>query len=177
MNDCQNVEVREALPDLAHGLLPATERARVQQHLDDCDDCAAELAIVRAVLAGAAVPSIDVPRIAAAIKPYRRSAPRMRRVYLELAAACVVGAVGISTFALRNSSTAPGGSHSVAATAGSAAASGLALVSTSDLSDAGLQQLTQELDNLQAMPPADPESVTPAALEIPAVAAFAGDSA
>ena len=177
MNDCQNVEVREALPDLAHGLLPATERARVQQHLDDCDDCAAELAIVRAVLAGAAAPAVDVTRIVAAIRPYRRSAPRMRRVYLELAAACLVGAIGISTFALHNSSTAPGGSRPVAAGTATVAASGLALVSTSDLSDAGLEQLTQELDNLQAMPTADPESVTPAALELPAVAAFAGDSA
>lgn len=177
MNDCQNVEFREALPDLAHDLLPATERARIQQHLEDCEDCTAELAIVRAVLAGAVAPTVDVSRIVAAIPPYRRRALRMRRVYLELAAACLVGAIGISTFARHESSTLPAGSHPAAAGTATRAASGLALVSTSDLSDAGLEQLTQELDQLQAMPTADPESVTPAALEVPAVPAFTGDSA
>jgi len=95
----------------------------------------------------------------------------MRRVYLELAAACLVGAVGISTFALHNSRN-----SATQATIG-AASPGLALVNTSDLSDDGLAELTRDLDNLQAMPTADPESVTPAALEEVAEPASAGDSA
>jgi len=175
MNDCQNVEIREVLPELVHGTLPAAELARVQQHLVACDDCAAELAIIRAVLGSAAVPALNVERIAAAIPPYRRRQLGMRRAYLELAAACLIGAVGISTFALHNArnSTAP-----VTAGASAVATQGLALVNTSDLSDDGLAQLTRDLDKLQAMPTVDPESVTPAALEDAAEPATpAGDSA
>jgi len=171
MNDCQNIEIREVLPELVHGTLSEVERARVQQHLDACDDCSAELAIIRAVRGSAVRPAVNVERIVAAIPPYRRKRTSMRRVYLELAAACLIGAVGISTFALHNSR-----SNATPATIG-AASPGLALVNTSDLSDDGLAQLTRDLDNLQAMPTADPESVTPAALEEVAPPASAGDSA
>jgi len=174
MNDCENIEVREALPELMLGTLPEAERVRVQQHLDACDDCSAELAIIRAVRASAATPAVNVERIVAAIPPYRRKRTSMRRVYLELAAACLIGAVGISTFALHNS-----GHGATPARNGAAAvvSQGLALVNTSDLSDDGLAQLTRDLDKLQAMPTVDPESVTPAALEDAPEPASAGDSA
>lgn len=165
MNDCQNIEIREALPELVHGALREIERAGVLEHLDECDDCAAELAIIRAVLGSAAVAPVDVSRIAAAIPPYRRKVSRINRAYLELAAACVIAAIGISAVAVHNSRSAAVGAHSAAAAGAAAANRGLALVNTSDLSDAGLAQLTQDLDKLQAMPTADPESVTPAALE------------
>jgi hypothetical protein len=172
MNDCQNIEIREVLPELVHGTLPEAERARVVLHLDGCDDCSAELAIIRAVYGSAVIPAVNVGRIVAAIPPYRRRRSGMRRVYLELAAACLIGAVGISTFALHNAR-----SNSGQATI-STTNQGLALVNTSDLSDDGLAQLTRDLDKLQAMPTVDPESVTPAALEDAAEpAAAAGDSA
>jgi anti-sigma factor RsiW len=179
MNDCQRVEMREALPELVHGTLPVPERARLQEHVAECDDCAAELAIIRAVLASAALPSAragiapaSVARITAAIPPYRRRSSSLKRVYLELAAACLIGAIGISAFEAHSGWLGIGGSDSSAVTAlhasrASASASssaGLTLVNTGDLSDAGLGQLTRDLDNLQAMPPVDPESVTPAAL-------------
>ena len=174
MNDCRNIEIREVLPELVHGTLPEIERARVQQHLASCDDCSAELAIIRAVRGGAVGPSVDVARIVAAIPPYRRRGTSMRRVYLELAAACLIGAVGISAFAIRGS----GNGTAPATRAASAVTSqGLVLVNTSSLSDDGLAELTRDLDNLQAMPTADPESVTPAALEDAAQPASAGDSA
>ncbi len=157
MNDCQNVEIREALPELVHGVLAEPARTRVQDHVTDCGDCAAELAIIRAVLAVAPAVSVDVSRISAAIPPYRRRSMGIRRVYVELAAACLVGAIGVSAFAVHSSAT-----HQASV---GAASSGLVLVSTSDLSDDGLAQLTRDLDKLQALPPADPETVTPAALE------------
>ena len=100
----------------------------------------------------------------------------MRRVYLELAAACLIGAVGISAFAVRNSRSAATANHAAIGAAASAS-SGLALVNTNELSDDGLAQLTRDLDNLQAMPTVDPESVTPAALEGAAEPSSAGDSA
>ncbi len=167
MNDCQNIEIREALPELVHGALTEIERARVQEHLDECDDCSAELAIIRAVRHGTDVAPVDIARIVAAISPYRRQASRIKRVYLELAAACLIGAIGVSTVVVHNSNSAARATQSAtAATTGAAAASsGIALVNTSDMSDAGLAQLTQDLGKLQAMPTADPESVTPAALE------------
>jgi len=175
MNDCQNIDIREALPELVHGALPEIERARVQEHIDQCDDCSAELAIIRAVLGSAAVAPVNVTRIVAAIPPYRRTTSNVKRVYLELAAACLIGAIGISTFAVHNSRSST--ARSVAVQGSAAATSGLALVNTSDLSDAGLAQLTQDLDKLQAMPTADPESVTPAALQDATEPGTAGDSA
>ncbi|HEY7896965.1 MAG TPA: zf-HC2 domain-containing protein [Gemmatimonadaceae bacterium] len=176
MNDCQNVEIREVLPELAHGTLAEVERVRVQEHLGACDDCAAELAIIRSVLESAPVIPIDVTRIGAAIPPYRRKSSGMKRVYMELAAACLIGAVGISALVIHNSSGAGvgQGSASVGATA---VDPGIALVNTNDLSDAGLAQLTKDLDNLQAMPTSDPESVTPVVLEDLAGPLAVGDSA
>lgn len=177
MNDCQNVEIREALPEMARDALSDSERARVQEHLDHCDDCSAELAIIRAVRGSAAMPSVDVGRIVAAIPPYRRksSFSGMRRVYLELAAACVVGAVGISAITVHNRGSASIQSAAVQSTA--SAGPGLALVSTNDLSDEGLAQLTEDLDDLQAMPTLDPESVTPVALQADTEPGTVGDSA
>ncbi len=87
MNDCQNIQMREALPELLHGRLAERERDSVQSHVDDCADCAAELAIIRDVLRTAAAPRIDVARISAAIPAYRpaRSTRPMQRTYLQLA--------------------------------------------------------------------------------------------
>ena len=174
MNDCLNVEIREVLPELVNGTLSEIEHARVQQHLAACDDCSAELAIIRAVRDSAVAPSVNVARIVAAIPPYRRRRTSMRRVYLELAAACLIGAVGISAFAIRGARS---GAPSATLSASAVASQGLVLVNTSDLSDDGLAELTRDLDNLQAMPTADPESVTPAALEEASEPASAGDSA
>ncbi len=49
MTDCENAEMRDLLPDLAAGMLPAVEAARVRAHVDACLDCRAELAVIRAV--------------------------------------------------------------------------------------------------------------------------------
>jgi len=172
MNDCQNIAVREVLPELVHGALSDVERVRVQEHLDTCDDCAAELAIIRSVLRTTPAVTVNVASIAAAIPPYRRKSNGMRRVYMELAAACLIGAVGISAFALHNSR----GAVATTAPAVAASVAGLAIVNTGELSDDGLAELTQDLDNLQAMPSADPESVTPVALEEIAPLGAVGDS-
>jgi len=163
MNDCNDIEIREALPEFIHGTLLERERERVREHIAECDDCSAELAIIRAVRLTAAEPSVDVARIVASVAPYRRRTSRMRTVYVELAAACLIGAVGISTFVMHDRSTSSGASSAAIQTA--SIAPGLAIVNTSDLSDDGLAELDRELDKLQALPSADPESVTPAALQ------------
>ena len=68
MSDCANVEMRELLPQLAAGMLDAATRARVDEHLIDCADCASELETLRLVRAAyASAPAIDVRRVVAAL--------------------------------------------------------------------------------------------------------------
>jgi hypothetical protein len=160
MNDCQNVEMREALPDLAHGALHDDRRVIVERHIDGCADCADEIAIIRAVLATAAVPAVDTRRISAAIPAYRRKR-RFPVSYLQLAAAALVGAVGISTALVYHDRGAGSGPRSASAVAAVQAPvtpdRGVALVATADLSDDHLEQLIQSMTSLDAAPPADPE--------------------
>lgn len=194
MNDCNEVDIREALPDLVHGSLAELDMSRVLLHLDGCVDCADELAIIRSVLALASAESptsIQIARIVHALPAYApvRSRSRfdlshLRLSHLRLAAALVVAAAGISTLVIEQqrgalsgalsgaSSGASPAAQSVSApsiAAGSAALrrrdAGVALVGTADLSDEHLAQLIKSMAHMDAAPPAEPESVVPAVLE------------
>lgn len=175
MNDCQDVEVRESLPELAHDALPEHDAARVREHLADCADCAAELAIIRAAIAAAEASSgmsrvvahVDVARIAAAIPPYRRSRFRITALQrpMQIAAAALIGAIGISVAVARHDGGPTTTTTVAPAMLSASAASGVALIGTADVSDAHLAQLIADLDHLDAVPPAEPEPVTPVALE------------
>jgi anti-sigma factor RsiW len=101
MFDCANVEMRELLPELAAGSLDAATRARVEEHLLGCAECASELETLRAVRgAFSSVPSIDVGRIVASLpKPVTlvraSAAPPMKRwVDWRIAAALTMITVG-----------------------------------------------------------------------------------
>lgn len=179
MNDCQNVAVREALPDLVHGLLPDGERVRVLMHVHDCVECTDELSIIRAVISIAAAPRVDVIAISAAIpaypgtysSAYSRTEPRSRFhvAHLRLAAALLVGAAGISALVVQHqrSGDAPASvvSHTAPVASASLPHSGVALVGTADLSDEHLAQLIQSMAHMDAVPPAEPEPITSAAYE------------
>ena len=68
MTECLNAEMRDALPDYLNGTLDGARTAEVRAHLAVCDECAAELELLRIVAASApAAPSIDIARIANAI--------------------------------------------------------------------------------------------------------------
>ena len=68
MFDCANVEMRELLPELAAGTLDAATRARVEQHVASCAECASELDTLRLVRSAyATTPAVDVRRIVAAL--------------------------------------------------------------------------------------------------------------
>jgi hypothetical protein len=68
MNDCPNADVRDLLPDLAHGRLGGDARTQVERHLATCANCRAELELIRAVSRSlAAAPAVDVGRIVAAL--------------------------------------------------------------------------------------------------------------
>lgn len=73
MRDCDNVTVRERLPDLLHGGLAGDARSEVERHVASCAECARELELLRAVRASLPAPEVDVERIVASLPAYRRS--------------------------------------------------------------------------------------------------------
>ncbi|MGI8510441.1 MAG: zf-HC2 domain-containing protein [Gemmatimonadaceae bacterium] len=174
MNDCQNVAVREVLPDLVHGLLPDIERVRVLMHVRECEDCTDELSIIRAVITVAVAPQVDVVAISAAIpaySSYSKVVPRSRFhvAHLRLAAALLLGAAGVSAVVVQHERSGTKAASAVSQTAPVASTnlshSGVALVGTADLSDEHLAQLIHSMAHIDAAPPAEPEPITPAAFE------------
>ncbi len=68
MTECMNAEMRDALPDYLNGTLDSARTAEVRAHVAACDECAAELELLRVVAASApSAPPMDVARIANAI--------------------------------------------------------------------------------------------------------------
>jgi hypothetical protein len=47
MTDCPNAEMRDRLPDLLHEQLEMSVRAALMAHVDQCEDCRAEVALLR----------------------------------------------------------------------------------------------------------------------------------
>ena len=88
MTDCPNGEVRDLLPDLLHDRLPSDTRREVEAHVRDCEDCRAELELLRAMRASLRRgPSVDVASIARAIPSY--GAP-VRRAWVGWRAAAAI---------------------------------------------------------------------------------------
>lgn len=103
MYDCANVEMRELLPELAAGTVDAATRARVEEHVAGCAECASELDTLRLVRgAYASAPAIDTRRIVGALpKPAAaptappKTAPSVKRwVDWRIAAALTAITVG-----------------------------------------------------------------------------------
>jgi len=190
MRDCDNGEVRDLLPDLLHDRLNPAARAEVQRHVDACDDCRAELELLRRVLAVTPTPAVDVARIAAAVPAYRRRARlsgSARAWALRAAAVVAMIAGGWGVLRVASGTATSGGPPTpavavlpppvvspVPATPRSAPndstrvpaprpVTELALgESFHDLSDRELQALLDELGSLDAMTPAETEEVVPA---------------
>jgi hypothetical protein len=100
MAKCAKATMKDLLPDLLHDRLPAALRAEVEAHVTVCDDCRAELLILRhviAVSAPAATPRIDASRIVAVLPRYRTPSTWQRTIHsaqLRMAAAVVLLAGG-----------------------------------------------------------------------------------
>ena len=105
MNDCLNVEAREALPDLFNGRLSDLDTATMNAHVESCADCRAELALMREARSSAPIaPRMDAAMIASAIRPYpsasaipahrQRTSIFGRMGTLRIAAAAVLIAAG-----------------------------------------------------------------------------------
>lgn len=72
MTDCTNGAVRDLLPDLLHDRLQADERRAAEAHVDACEACRAELALLRDIRSAMhRAPMVDADAIAAAIPAYR----------------------------------------------------------------------------------------------------------
>jgi hypothetical protein len=111
MTDCPNGEMRDRLPDLLHERLEASARAVVIAHVEACDDCRAELMLLREarVALSSDVRVVDVASIArvviartaspAAVETTRR---RARSPWMDwrVAASIALLAVGGASFAV-----------------------------------------------------------------------------
>ena len=125
MGDCQNVEMRELLPERAAELLSPRDAARVDGHVAECELCTFELEILRAArtaLRGRA--TVDVGRISGAVvlatrTPVRsvRRAPTRQWIGWRAAASIALVAVGATSIAVWNGGRS-GARGSVATTPG-----------------------------------------------------------
>ncbi|MEP6621005.1 MAG: zf-HC2 domain-containing protein [bacterium] len=102
MTDCPNADVRDLLPDLLHERLDEAMRAKVEAHVDGCEDCAAELALLRE-LSGVLrrAPELDIAAIAGAIPMYRAPVRRSWVGWRTAAAITLMVAGGSSMLVLR----------------------------------------------------------------------------
>ena len=180
MDDCVNGEIRDLLPELVSGTLPAGEVARVQEHVRACADCGAEVELLRAARAAMRLaPTMDTTRIAEAVQAStsrrlaaRRIPARAGRI-AALALIVVLGAVGLwstrDAAVVSDSAGAP--AVAVAAEAPAAVAQPVAVTEPrpatrapvqlalggdmSGLEDDQLLALMQEVAALDAMPGAE----------------------
>lgn len=186
MNDCVNGDIRDVLPELVSGTLPAGDAARVQDHVRTCADCAAEVVLLRTARAAMRLaPTMDTMRITSAVRASTAERLAARRVPARVARMAGVslivalGAVGI--WASRDSSSPAPAAAVIAADAGVAqSGSGQAAVAApvaigsratqvpvqlalgGDISQLGEEQLLALLDEvseLEAMPGEDPTSL------------------
>ncbi len=75
MRDCADGNLRDLLPAYVHETLPVAERARVSAHIQGCEDCAAEVELIRATTRAYPAPAVDIRRIAKSLP----AAPRQGR--------------------------------------------------------------------------------------------------
>lgn len=185
MNECNESDVREMLPDLLHRTLRGEDRERVEFHLATCDSCREELAVLRTVKSAAVfAPAIDVGQIVRQIPPYSRitpsvEAPARSRVARWLVAATMAVLVISGGALVLNRPGTPGSvavdvpsavspanpvegaaTPAIVETSATPAPRNLALAAdVASLSDGDLVQLMNEMDTFDALPATEAEPV------------------
>jgi anti-sigma factor RsiW len=179
MNDCPNVEFRDRLPELVHERLDVVERAAVMAHVEGCDDCRAELELLRGMRAVLAVaPRVDIGRIVLALpvpSPRLTTKPRRRLREWQLAAAGVVlfvGGVSLATYAhvgmkarATDSSRVEPAKTGTGKTSDSVAPESVAIRGNelaiggelSDLTPTELSNLLSDIEHLEPLPQTEPD--------------------
>jgi anti-sigma factor RsiW len=116
MNECTDNDIKEMLPDLLHGALDAGAMERAEAHLASCEECRAELRVLRAVKSAADfAPTIDVDQVVRRIPPYSKIVPaieapaRSRPVSWLVAATVAIAVVGLGSMLVtrQGATTAP----------------------------------------------------------------------
>ena len=172
MTECFDPEVRDYLPDLVHGRLGEVDTATMLAHVEACESCARELALLREVKAAAPVaPKIDVGAIVSALPvvsvpapaaPVRRNFTLLR---LVVAAAVVIsGALVLNTQSgvMPRLAQAPEQAESASRAAAPAPvaseAASLSLVSgVQELTDEQIETLLTQIDDIEAIPASEPD--------------------
>lgn len=183
MIDCPNVEMRDRLPDLANETLEPSVRALVLAHVESCVACTQEIEIIRTtrLLMVMSTPKVNVANIMMALPSYD-SLPRAERGVSALpqhgvvpitaarsvrrtswaswraAAAITVLVAGVGSYAVLrpDSPVATMDSTGIVVAQGN---SGLALTGAlTDLSDAELSALVEDIEKIEALPSADVET-------------------
>lgn len=178
MRDCENVEIREQLPELLHGRLGPSERAVVEQHLAGCAACRDELDVLRtarAVLIAAPTPRLDHAAIAAAVSRARvQVEPRpVRWRWAAAITVIVLGGTSVatavrsfrgepaidSTYVTGPAVVAQGDTPSAVPSAAAATPARLtAGGGIDDLADEDLEALIGNLETIEVAPRAEPEA-------------------
>jgi anti-sigma factor RsiW len=174
MTECFSPEVRDFLPDLVHGRLGEVDTATMLAHIEACDACADEVELLRAVRRDAALaPAIDVAGIVAALPspkvtpvmvPPAKTPPRPGAWKL-IATAAVVVVAAVTGLGIVDDPSKVGlpGAAETAATAEAAASPSVAseslaiAASFGDLTDDQLEELIGDLENIEAIPSAEPD--------------------
>jgi predicted anti-sigma-YlaC factor YlaD len=104
MSECGSPTARDLLPEYLHERLEQSERASVEAHLAECEDCRSELAMLRSVRHAMRqrTPVIDAAAIVRALpRPPRRRT--VRPMLLQLAAALsFISIGGVSLLVVRS---------------------------------------------------------------------------
>ena len=176
MTECFDPDVRDYLPDLVHGRLGEVDTATMLAHVEACESCALELALLREVRAAApVVPRIDVDAIVSALPvvsaPVPSAPARRTFTFLRLAVAAAVVITGALVLNRQSEimprlAQAPEQAESASrvsaqvpvADPAASEAMPLSLVSgVQELTDAQIETLLTQLDDIEAIPASEPD--------------------
>jgi anti-sigma factor RsiW len=173
MTECFDPEVRDYLPDLVHGRLGEVDTATMLAHIEACDACARELALLREVKAAATVaPRIDVDAIVSALPVVTVPAPsvpaRRNFTLLRLVAAAAIVISGALVLNRQSDimprlAQAPEKAESVSRAAAPVVSApgesqALSLVSgVQELTDEQIETLLTQIDDIEAIPASEPD--------------------
>ena len=180
MGDCDDVEIRELLPEYAAGALDAAARERVVGHLARCAPCRDELALLATArkILGRPV-AVDSARIArAVVAATTRGAARGARApsrttswpAIRIAASIALAAVGVATVGVwRRREAGSGGERPGVVANRAAPARAVATLapvgSLAELDEDQLSTLLDDIVSLEAAPMEDPADIVPAFID------------
>ena len=183
MTETTHEQIRDLLPDALHGTLDAERATIVESHLHGCAECAAEMRVLRMVMdAPSFAPMIDAVKVSSAILPYGgvpAERPRARPLVWQTALAVAAVVLVAVTLMIRGTAAplppvAQPRVASVPAPVTSAPATAEPVVTAKatppvkelqvavgldGLSDGSIAQLSRELDGLDGLPSAEPETL------------------